>query len=57
MERRTYQANDSKGAEKGKSEQQTYPEYVWVSYSDELNKKIEDERDNSILERSNRFAL
>jgi len=57
MERRAYQRNEQSNPDNTKREQQEYTEYVWVSYSDEMNKKREDEKDNSILERSNRFAL
>ncbi len=53
----TYQRKEPNTPDNRKAEQQTYLEYVWVSYSDEVNRKREDDNDNSILERSNRFAL
>jgi hypothetical protein len=57
MERRGYQRNEPNNPDNRKNEQQEYNEYVWVSYPDEMNKKREDEKENSILEKSNRFAL
>ena len=57
MERKGYQKNDTAKPDNRKSEQQLYPEYVWVSYSDDMDKKRDEDTDNSILERSNRFAL
>ena len=57
MERRNYQRNEHTAQDNRKTEQQPKQEYVWVSYSEEVNKKREEESDNSILERSNRFAL
>jgi len=57
MERRAYQKNEPNTSDNRRTEHQEYTEYVWVSYSDDMNKKTEDEKDNSILERSNRFAL
>jgi len=57
MERRAYQRSEPNTSDNKKTEDQEYAKYVWVSYSAETNKKREDEKDNSILERSNRFAL
>ena len=57
MERKGYQNNDTTKADNRKLEQHAYPEYVWVSYSEEMDKRRDEESDNSILERSNRFAL
>ena len=57
MERRNVQRSEPANHDSRKSEHQVYPEYVWVSYSDELTKKREEDNDASILERSNRFAL
>jgi hypothetical protein len=57
MERKNHQRSEITTQDNRKTEQQPYPEYIWVSYTDEVNKKTEEESDNSILERSNRFAL
>jgi hypothetical protein len=58
MERNMNQQNENAPRESATNNETGQQSYFWVSYPDEYNKdKKEKSKNESVLERSNRFAL
>ena len=57
MERKFNPQNQASKKDKRKQEQSGNQEFFWVSYSEDSKKNKEDKSPESLLERSNRFAL